>query len=544
MPLLDDDFNPYEVLGISPDADDDELRAAYRREARRWHPDVNPAPEAGERMRLAGLAYQLLTNPEARAAYDSRPLLPVFIPDILDFGDVRQGAGGVSQTVRLRRTRTGAHGEIELDLDRASGTFWELDPSVRDGDDPSVLLELRVWLSLPDDLAPGLHEEELVATVNGEQARLRLQANVRLRAPLPPASPTPTPPEREPSGSTSTRPRTPPSRPRPSRPSSTTTAPSVPSWTTTPTRRTSSTKTVLASVAVGAVVLIWLIANTGGGRRPTTASANDASAIGQQVETTTTLPIETTTTLPSLPKFMSFTPAGAPSGVVARQLDTAAFPRISLTFDRVPDTGNNYGPCLMTHTSAGFVVQRDVGTKAIGPNGPIEGGGGMHYDGPTEYDFAMFSPGDISLVASCDGHGQPTGSITPIGRVVGQAPFSQNRMTAFEGTDPKYSSEYVGVYQTHPGAADGDVYIFKAAYYDGSPYELCLPSFGPSKDWTDSSSLQYSDYRQIKSLDTDGYTDTAGGLAFEVDHYQITPGAFPADLCSSGSYIVNLPTMP
>jgi len=60
----------YEVLGVSRDATAEEIKKAYRKLARQLHPDVNPGPEAEERFKEIGRAYEVLSSPEKRQAFD------------------------------------------------------------------------------------------------------------------------------------------------------------------------------------------------------------------------------------------------------------------------------------------------------------------------------------------------------------------------------------------------------------------------------------------------------------------------------------------
>jgi molecular chaperone DnaJ len=60
----------YEVLGVSRDADKEEIKRSYRRLARKYHPDVNKEPGAEERFKEINRAYEILSEPDTRARYD------------------------------------------------------------------------------------------------------------------------------------------------------------------------------------------------------------------------------------------------------------------------------------------------------------------------------------------------------------------------------------------------------------------------------------------------------------------------------------------
>lgn len=62
--------DPYKVLGLSPDATDEEVKAAYRKLAKKYHPDLNPGNQrAAERMNEINAAYDQIKNPQAQDSY-------------------------------------------------------------------------------------------------------------------------------------------------------------------------------------------------------------------------------------------------------------------------------------------------------------------------------------------------------------------------------------------------------------------------------------------------------------------------------------------
>jgi molecular chaperone DnaJ len=144
MASTDRDY--YEVLGVSRDASESEVKRAFRSLARELHPDVSDAPGADGRFREVVEAYEVLSDPERRATYDRFGHAGLrrggFRPPTADFGSLADvfaaffgedlfGAPGMS---RRESTRGGDFQVlVEIDLEEAfTGTSLDLSPDVAD----------------------------------------------------------------------------------------------------------------------------------------------------------------------------------------------------------------------------------------------------------------------------------------------------------------------------------------------------------------------------------------------------------------------------
>src|ERR671937_2720057 len=127
----------YELLGVGRDADEGEIKRAFRRLARELHPDVSGAPDAEQRFREVVEAYEVLSNGERRQLYDRFGHAGLrsggFRPSTFDLGDLSDlfsaffgdDLFGVGSRGRGRGADIAARVDIDL-AEAARGTTREV----------------------------------------------------------------------------------------------------------------------------------------------------------------------------------------------------------------------------------------------------------------------------------------------------------------------------------------------------------------------------------------------------------------------------------
>jgi molecular chaperone DnaJ len=122
----------YAILGVRRDASPDEIKRAYRRLAREYHPDVNGSADAHEKFKEINAAYEVLSDPQKREIVDlgGDPLAPGSAGGgpgagpFVGFQDIMDAFFGTATTRGPRpRTRPGADAILRLDLDLNETAF-------------------------------------------------------------------------------------------------------------------------------------------------------------------------------------------------------------------------------------------------------------------------------------------------------------------------------------------------------------------------------------------------------------------------------------
>jgi hypothetical protein len=189
--VTDDQQDHYAVLGLPIDATPEEIREAYRRLARQWHPDANPQDQANAEawFKLIGQAYDVLSTPSKRHDYDTRPLRLLFRPAAIDFGDLRPDDLPKVEGVQLLNAGRPPRPDEAIDALPEHGPFWAVlydelceasDPHAPG--EPQPLCGFLFESTFESDPEPGTYRETVRCGINGSFAELEIRANVIVEA--------------------------------------------------------------------------------------------------------------------------------------------------------------------------------------------------------------------------------------------------------------------------------------------------------------------------------------------------------------------------
>ena len=172
----------YKTLGVARDASADDIRKAYRRLARKYHPDINTGAEAEARFKDVNEAHEVLKDPERRAAYDQLGAEPVGgsyrPPPDWDGGFQFSGAGPDSgeafsdffETLFRRGAGQGggfttdrgqdSHARIDIDIEdayRGATRVLNLRSPVVDRNGQVTLQDRNISVAIPKGIREGQH---------------------------------------------------------------------------------------------------------------------------------------------------------------------------------------------------------------------------------------------------------------------------------------------------------------------------------------------------------------------------------------------------
>ncbi|HIE35108.1 MAG TPA: J domain-containing protein [Campylobacterales bacterium] len=156
----------YETLGVSPNATQDEIKKAYRKLARKYHPDINKSPEAEEKFKEINAAYEILSDPQKRKQYDQYGDAMFGGQNFHDFAK-QNFQGGVDLDEILRSIFGGGFGGFESRGGGFSG--------FEDFGMPDLDISAKVTIPFRTALLGGTYS----LSINGETFDVRIPAGVK-----------------------------------------------------------------------------------------------------------------------------------------------------------------------------------------------------------------------------------------------------------------------------------------------------------------------------------------------------------------------------
>ena len=162
----------YETLGVSENASADEIKKAYRKLARKYHPDINKEPEAQEKFKEINAAYEVLSDSEKKAKYDQ------FGDQMFggqNFHDFAQGQGGNVDLDEILRQMFGGGGGFSSGggFGGSSGGFGGFGGGFGM---PDLDVQSQITVPFLTSVVGGKHQ---VVTGDGEKFDIKIPAGIK-----------------------------------------------------------------------------------------------------------------------------------------------------------------------------------------------------------------------------------------------------------------------------------------------------------------------------------------------------------------------------
>ncbi len=168
----------YETLGVSENASADEIKKAYRKLARKYHPDINKEPEAQEKFKEINAAYEVLSDPEKKKQYD------MYGDQMFggqNFGDFARSQGGDIDLDEILRNIFGGGfgaGGFEFDSRNSRGGFSRSGFGRSGNSYRTPDLDIHTSITVPFivSVTGGKHH---ITTAEGESFDIKIPAGIK-----------------------------------------------------------------------------------------------------------------------------------------------------------------------------------------------------------------------------------------------------------------------------------------------------------------------------------------------------------------------------
>lgn len=166
----------YETLGVSPNASADEIKKAYRKLARKYHPDICKEPECEEKFKEINAAYEILSDPEKRKQYDQYGDSMFGGQNFHDFAQQNfQGGVDLDEILRSIFGGGGGFGGFSSGGFSSSGFRSGGFGGFEDFTPPNLDIHAKITIPFRTAVLGGTHS----ITLNGETFDVRIPAGIK-----------------------------------------------------------------------------------------------------------------------------------------------------------------------------------------------------------------------------------------------------------------------------------------------------------------------------------------------------------------------------